>query len=80
MPVNRNGGMSESSVASDAKVAQSKTAPRVKRSAFIPKVYGTKLLPKVNEKKSKKFIKIKKNFKKHPVHASVGVDWCLFHS
>jgi hypothetical protein len=53
MPVKRNGGMSESNVASDAKVAQSKTAPRVKRSAFIPKVYGTKLLPKVNEKSPK---------------------------
>jgi hypothetical protein len=80
IPVKRNGGISESNVARDAKVAQSETAPRVKRFAFIPKVYGTKLAPKVDKKSLKNILKIKKIFKKYPLHASIGVDWCLFHS
>ena len=42
IPVNKKGGMLESRVASEANDAHKTTAPRVKKSAFIPKVYGTK--------------------------------------
>jgi hypothetical protein len=72
--------MSESSVTNEAKDAQSKIAPRVKKSAFIPKVYGTKTLKNKSQEKSKKTIKTKCFFKKHPIHASIGKDWRLFHS
>jgi hypothetical protein len=44
IPVNKKGGMSESSVTSEAKDAQRIIAPRVKKSAFIPKVYGERLI------------------------------------
>jgi hypothetical protein len=69
--------MLESSVASEANEAHKKIAPKVKRSAFIPKVYGTKLGVRKKLRKSKK---TKSFFKKHPLHASIGKDWCLFES
>ena len=76
IPVSKKGGILESSVASEANEAHKKIAPRVKRSAFIPKVYGTKL----GGRKTKKVQKTKSFFKKHPLHASIGKDWCLFES
>jgi hypothetical protein len=57
IPVSKKGGISESNVASEAKDAQRKMAPRVNRSAFIPKVYGTKVHQKssIEKYKNKKY-------------------------
>jgi hypothetical protein len=80
IPVSNNGGISESSVTSEAKDAHKKIAPSVSKSAFIPKVYGTKNIEKKKSRKAHKNGKNKKFFQKPPIHASIGKDWCLFRS
>jgi hypothetical protein len=73
IPVSNKGGMSESSVASEANEAHKTIAPRVKRSAFIPKVYGTKMGPKKLQKSPKNQKVFSKNTPYTPVSARIGV-------
>jgi hypothetical protein len=77
IPVSNNGGISESSVTSEARDAHKKIAPSVSKSAFIPKVYGTKNIEKKKSRKAHKKWKKQKVFSKNtpytPVSARIGV-------